>query len=300
MKLRLLDEAFRIRWIRRVGYRAKGEAMAIEEKQHQTASGKIAYWISRVSDPNAPWLVFLPGLTADHRLFDKQIEYFEGKANMLVWDAPNHGASRPFELSWSLDDKARWLKEILDREDVDHPILVGQSMGGYVSQVFMDLFPGVAAGFVSIDSCPLQRRYYAAWELAALKYTKLMYLSIPWKALVKIGSNGISASTYGRWLMRQMMLSYGKREYCELAAHGYDVLADAVEADRPYRIECPWLLVCGTRDAAGSAKRYDRAWEKHTGNKINWIEGAGHNSNCDAPHEVNALIENFVRALKSA
>ena len=32
--------------------------------------------------------MFLPGLTADHRLFEKQIEYFEPGRNVLAWDAP--------------------------------------------------------------------------------------------------------------------------------------------------------------------------------------------------------------------
>jgi pimeloyl-ACP methyl ester carboxylesterase len=44
--------------------------------------------------------VFLPGLTADHRLFDKQVAYFEGKNNVLVWDAPGHAASWPFSFTF--------------------------------------------------------------------------------------------------------------------------------------------------------------------------------------------------------
>ena len=51
-----------------------------------------------------PTLVFLPGLTADHRLFEKQVEYFEGKYNVLVWDAPGHAASWPFTFDFSLLD----------------------------------------------------------------------------------------------------------------------------------------------------------------------------------------------------
>ena len=43
-------------------------------------------------------LIFLPGLTADHRLFEKQIEFFERKYNVLVWDAPGHAKSWPFNL----------------------------------------------------------------------------------------------------------------------------------------------------------------------------------------------------------
>lgn len=277
--------------------KGQGVHMALDEKRYETDSGTIVYWVSAPVDPLKPWLVFLSGLTADHRLFDKQVDHFEGRANVLAWDAPNHGASRPFVPGWSLDDKAYWLKDIFDAEGVRRPILIGQSMGGYVSQVFMELFPGVAAGFVSIDSCPLQRQYYAGWELAALDHTKLMYLSIPWKTLVKIGSNEVATSSYGRSLMHEMMLDYDKREYCELAAHGFRALADAVRTDRPYAIDCPLLIICGSKDGAGSAKRYNRAWEKRTGNKVHWIEGAGHNSNCDAPDEVNRLIEAFVHEI---
>ena len=79
----------------------------MERHAFRTPQGDIAYWVSRESRPDRPWLVFLPGLTADHRLFNPQIAAFEGKANFLVWDAPSHGESRPFELTWTLDDLAR-------------------------------------------------------------------------------------------------------------------------------------------------------------------------------------------------
>lgn len=48
----------------------------MKEKTCQTRCGTIRYWVS-VSNPDTITLVFLPGLTADHRLFDKQIQYFE-------------------------------------------------------------------------------------------------------------------------------------------------------------------------------------------------------------------------------
>ena len=49
------------------------------EHTYITLSGTIHYWINADAAHKAPQLVFLPGLTADHRLFDKQIEAFEGK-----------------------------------------------------------------------------------------------------------------------------------------------------------------------------------------------------------------------------
>ena len=265
----------------------------MHEKSFVIDSGAIHYWVSSCIE-GVPQLVFLPGLTADHRLFDRQISHFERRAECLVWDPPSHGASRPFTLNWDMDDLARMLHAILECEGFARPILVGQSMGGYIAQAFLDLFPGKAAGFVSIDSCPLAHEYYTAAELWALKRTRGLYLAIPWKLLRRIGSSGCATTEYGRTLMREMMSSYGKREYVDLAAHGFRTLAAAVEASRPYMIDCPALLICGEKDAAGSAKRYNRTWAKQTGLPLEWIAGAGHNSNTDAPDRVNALIERFV------
>lgn len=270
----------------------------LRRKSYGTGAGQIAYWVSADGGPEAPWIVFLPGLTADHRLFGLQLAHFTGKANVLAWDPPSHGQSRPFALDWTLDDLARWLHGILQAEGARRPVLVGQSMGGYTAQAYLRLFPDEAAGFASIDSCPLGHEYYAGWELSALRHTKLMYLSIPWGALKRIGANGCATSEEGRQTMRKMMEGYGKREYCELAAHGYRVLAEAIGPDRTYPLPCPALLICGEKDMAGSAKRYNREWERRTGIPVHWVEGAGHNSNTDAPDVVNRLIEELLEGIQ--
>ena len=98
----------------------------------------IHYWSSILS-LDTTTLVFLPGLTADHRLFDKQVEYFEGKYNMIVWDAPAHASSWPFRFDFDLFDKAKWLNEILEKEEIIKPVIIGQSMGGYVGQAYAQL-----------------------------------------------------------------------------------------------------------------------------------------------------------------
>ena len=50
----------------------------MKKKTYHTRCGTIHYWAS-VSNPDTITLVLLPGLTADHRLFDKQIQYFENR-----------------------------------------------------------------------------------------------------------------------------------------------------------------------------------------------------------------------------
>lgn len=265
----------------------------MKEKVYQTDNGKIHYWVNEVV-PERATLVFLPGLTADHRLFYQQIEFFEDKYNLWVWDAPGHGASRPFTLDFSLEDKAVFLNRILLSEGVSSPFMIGQSMGGYVAQAYMERFPHSVGGFISIDSAPLKRKYLTAAELWLLKRVEPVYRAYPWKALMRSGAKGCAESEYGRRLMFDMMSGYEKNEYCSLAAHGYKMLANAIELNRPYQIDCPALLLCGEHDKAGSCKRYSRNWTREEGIPLIWIKDAGHNSNTDNPQMVNRLIQEFV------
>ena len=269
----------------------------MEGKTFETNSGTVRYWIDKSAGPASPWLVFLPGLTADHTLFDAQMEHFADMARCFVWDAPAHGLSRPYPLDFTMDDYARILHDILEAEGVRHPVLIGQSLGGYVAQAYLDLYPNQVAGFIAIDSAPLKRRYYPAWEVAALRHTKGMYLAIPWALLKPWGAHGAATTKRGRANMRSFMESYAKREYCELAAHGYRMLADAIEAERPYEIDCPALLLCGESDHAGDVKVFNRKWTAGEGIPLVWVPGAGHNANVDAPVFVNDQIERFIARL---
>lgn len=268
----------------------------MKHKVFSTDRGEIHYWISETIE-NKPWLVFLPGLSADHNLFEKQITYFAEKYNCFVWDAPAHGLSRPFPFTFSMVDMADYLHAIFRKENIASPVLIGQSLGGYISQVYMDRYPNSTAAFISIDSCSMSQKYYSKWELALLKHTKWMYLSIPWKLLLQWGIRGTAVTEYGRSLMEKIWSVYRKTEFCDLADHGYRIFAEAVEAKKEYPITCPVLLLCGEKDAAGSAKRYNKEWTKQDGHPLIWLKGAGHNSNTDVPEKVNQIIENFILSL---
>ena len=268
------------------------------KKTYETPLGSIHYRLN-VMDAEELTLVFLPGLTADHRLFEKQIEYFENKYNVFVWDAPGHNESWPFELEFDLGDKARWLEEILTAEKIVKPVIIGQSMGGYVGQMFAQLYPDRLKGFVSIDSAPLQRKYVTAAERWILKRMEPVYRWYPWNLLLKQGTNGVAVSEYGRSLMREIMMTYdGNQErYAKLSGHGFRMVAEAMEDDLPYEIKCPALLICGEKDRAGSCIRYNKAWHKNTGIPLEWIKNAGHNSNTDQPEIVNRLIEDLTEKI---
>ncbi len=271
----------------------------MNEKTYETPLGTIHYWVHMIAAETVT-LVFLPGLTADHRLFDKQIQYFKNQYNILVWDAPAHGLSWPFGFDFDLMDKAKWLNGIFEQENITRPVIIGQSMGGYVGQAYAELYPERLKGFVSVDSAPLQRKYVTGIELWLLKRMEPVYLYYPWKALLKSGTKGVAESEYGRKLMYDIMMVYDgdKKRYSKVAGHGFKILANAMDMNLPYEIKCPALLICGEKDHAGSCIRYNKAWHRNTNIPLEWIKNAGHNSNTDEPEIVNRLIGELDRKVR--
>ncbi len=90
------------------------------EETFETQCGAIHYWISKDAEASKPSLVFLPGLTADHRLFNKQIEYFEGKYPVCVWDAPGLSVL-PLEVSFeNRDERCRHVGIRKETDARDH------------------------------------------------------------------------------------------------------------------------------------------------------------------------------------
>ncbi len=85
-------------------------------------------------------IVFLPRLTANHTLFEKQITYFYDKYNVIVWDCPCHGKSRPYK-NFNYSNVSKELNTILKTEGIGKTVIIGQSLGGMISQYYIDAYP---------------------------------------------------------------------------------------------------------------------------------------------------------------
>lgn len=263
----------------------------MDEFIYPTEHGAVHYWYSNIGASET--LVFLHGLTADHRLFDSQISAFRETYNCLVWDAPAHGASRPYS-GFSYPDCAEVLHAILDLHHIETPILIGQSMGGYVIQSFLLRYPRRAKAFISIDSCPYGARYYSRsdkWWLCQIEWMAKCY---PFHALKSAVAKQCTTGARSEENMRSMLETYSKQELCHLMGLGF---AGFLEDNRDLTIPCPVLLIVGEKDVTGKVRAYNKAWAAATGYPIHWINDAAHNANDDQPDLVNAKIEAFIQSI---
>lgn len=258
-----------------------------------TSRGRVAYWISRPEEEPARCLVFLHGLTADHTLFERQLPAFREKHTIVVWDAPGHGISRPYQ-DFSYANCVGDLKAILDREQIDSCVMIGQSMGGYLVQSFLLRWPERVEGFVAIDSCPYGEQYYSKSDRWWLKQVGWMCGLFPHKLLVECVASSCTKTKYARQNMRQALSVYSKRELCDLMGAGY---REFLKENQDMAISCPVLALVGDSDRTGKVLQYNRMWIDHEGIALKIIPYAAHNSNADNPEMVNWAIQRFLDEL---
>ena len=256
----------------------------------QTDKGKVFYWQSDHWDANKDTIFFLHGLTADHSMFDGQIPAFEKEYNLLTWDTPAHGKSRPFK-AFDFSDTSDYVKTILDRLSVSRAIIVGQSLGGYIAQSFIKRCPDRIKGFVAIDSTPYGSEYYSRFDVWVVKQVEWMAYLYPFQWMKKAMAKQVSTTQKAYNNMMQMLSPYNKNELCHLMGLGY---AGFLDDNCELKIPCPVLLILGEKDRTGKVAQYNKAWTRQTGYPLKIIKEAAHNVNVDKPDEVNACIRDFL------
>ena len=265
----------------------------MREHRITTERGTVCYWSSDAWEPSRRTLVFLHGLTGDHTMFQAQYKCFCEEYNILLWDAPAHGRSRPYQ-GFTYPDAAEVLKGILECHQVGAAVMVGQSMGGFVIQSFLKRYPSMVSAFVSIDSTPYGEGYYSNSDRWWLRQIEWMSRLFPLGVLKKAVANQVSVTRESREGMLRMLEPYGKRELCHLMGIGFaGFLEDCGELEIP----CPVLLLLGEKDVTGKVRIYNRRWAEKTGYPLEIIPNAAHNANVDNPEAVNRAIRSFMERL---
>ena len=258
-----------------------------------TERGTVHYWIRRHADASAPVLVFTHGVTANHRMFERQVEAFAGTCTVITWDVPLHGLSRPYR-DFSYRHTAEDLRAILDAEGLSQVVLVGMSMGGYPSQVFAMRYPERVRAFVALDTTPLGLSYYSRTDQWWLRQVGWMANLFTDGMLRRSMAKSVSRTDYAREMMMAMLEPLTKREIVEQMEVAYGGFLRE-NADTAFRF--PVIILLGEHDRTGKVRQYCEAWAKQTGYPLKRIPDAAHFANADNPEAVNREIRAFLDGL---
>jgi pimeloyl-ACP methyl ester carboxylesterase len=102
-----------------------------------------------------PVCIFLHGFAEDGRVWDEQVNALSSDYTCIVVDIPGTGLSADafvHHLQLTLDESATLVLQVMDQENINKAVLLGHSMGGYITLSFVEQFADRLQGFGMIHS----------------------------------------------------------------------------------------------------------------------------------------------------
>lgn len=104
-------------------------------KEIQITGKKIFYRVTGEGNP----VMLVHGFGEDGTVWKNQLEFLKDKFRIIIPDLPGSGKSELIENS-SIEDMAEVLHQIIHEEDIDHCVMIGHSMGGYITLAFAEMY----------------------------------------------------------------------------------------------------------------------------------------------------------------
>jgi pimeloyl-ACP methyl ester carboxylesterase len=101
---------------------------------------------------NGPAIVLLHGFLESHAIWKNYVRKLSTSYKVITVDLPGHGFSDILSAPHSMEQMADAVRHVLKDLDTGKCLMIGHSMGGYVSLAFAEKYPGKVQGIVLFHS----------------------------------------------------------------------------------------------------------------------------------------------------
>ena len=242
----------------------------------------------RHGNTNKGHIIFYHGACGRSQMWAHQYDAFEG-FDLYFVNVRGQGES-PMKVGLpDLEGAVQDVDAILSYFQLDKVILVGHSWGGNPLQEYIYRHPERVLALVMVDSWG-QHRYLSDKERNRIKYSSLMYKTIPWKIIADKNSKMCSDNPITRELIKKAIIETGRDVFLNLGITGFL----AVHEIEGYHGNPPMLLVRGENDFPKHLKMiYDGIIALNPNARQVTIPDSKHQPMNDHPKEFNQLIGEF-------
>jgi len=251
---------------------------------------------------DGPPLLFVHGLGGCWQNWLLNLPAFMGSHRVVTLDLPGFGESEMPSGPISIHGYARTLDGVCDQLGVENPVVVGNSMGGFVAAEMALSFSTRVAKLVLVSAAGLSTEY--------LQREPLLAFARVWAAATTrtgVRSDPVVRRPRLRRVALQTVVRYPERlsvplTYELVQGAGKDGFLPALEAlmgysfrDRLERIEMPVLIVWGRNDIlvpVGDAARFERLIGANAHKVI--FDDTGHLAMLERPSRFNELLAGFI------
>lgn len=250
-----------------------------------------------------PSLVFIHGSFVDARIWDPQWDCFLKKYQIFRYDLRGHGRTGVSNLKrYSMDTFADDLDDLLNKLEIQSPVICGLSWGGSIAQTYAVRHPEKLRGLILVGSAAamdltlidkiLCHVLFPAWAMKlaiqSLSIRNFVRFSF-WLANITMGKQWLSRNKAARSYLEQCMLEMNGGEYLKIWEAIYDFHLLPLE-----RITCPVIVLNGELEPRNTFRHTREILNRvpQATNRI--IPGVGHGMNLDEPALFNEIVDEFI------
>ena len=242
----------------------------------------------RPGNANKGHIIFYHGACGRSQMWAHQYDAFDG-FDLYFVNVRGQGES-PMKVGLpDLEGAVQDVDAILSYFQLDKVILVGHSWGGNPLQEYTYRHPERVLALVMLDSWG-QHRYLSDKERNRIKYSSLMYKTIPWKMIADKNSKMCTDNPITRELVKTAIIETGRDVFLNLGITGFL----AVHEIEGYKGNPPMLLVRGENDFPKHLKMiYDGIIALNPNARQVTISDSKHQPMNDHPKEFNQIVGDF-------
>jgi len=242
-----------------------------------------------------PVIVLLHGFAEDGNVWKEQIVFLEKYFTLIVPDLPGSGSSPMDGKPWMIDDFAACVCALLQNEKIDNCVMLGHSMGGYITLAFAEKYPEMLCGFGFVNSTAFADS--AEKKEARKKGIELMKEYGAYSFIKTTAPNLFSASFKKIFPeIVEALIEKGKNFSAESLVQYYTAMMNRPERTNVLReAKIPVLFIAGAEDAAAPLNDVLQQMYLPATSYIYILKNVAHMGMWEAAAKVNESIFNFVR-----
>ena len=243
-------------------------------------------------------VIFIHAFPLNQTMWNDQLTGLRGTCRAITLDLRGFGRSGFASGAHSIEQMALDVRGLMNKLGIERAVLVGLSMGGYVTFAFFRNHPECVQALVLADTRATadaqdarERRIKSAERAERDGSTAIADDMVP--LLLGRSSRATRPDLIAR--TREMIEANSP---AGIAAAQRAMAARRDSTDLLAAINLPVLVIVGSEDSLTPVAEAESMHQALRGSRLEIIEGAGHLSNLEQPRLFNTALSDFLQALE--
>lgn len=244
-------------------------------------------------------VIFVHAFPLNQTMWDDQVASLRETCRTITLDLRGFGRSGFASSPSSIEQMASDVRGLMRALGIDRAVLVGLSMGGYISLAFYRNYSECVRALVladtraSADTEEARERRIKSAEKAEREGSRAIADDV---VPMLLGRSTLSARPDLIARTREMIESSSP---AGIAAAQRAMAARRDSTDLLGAMNIPVLVIVGSEDSLTPPAEVETMHKAIRGSRLQVIEGAGHLSNLEQPHQFDAVLSEFTQTLEA-